>query len=246
MERSVCETARLAGVSVRTLHYYDRIGLLRPSAVSAAGYRSYDDAALARLQQILFFRELGFPLKEIARILSHPDYDTQLALRRRRELLLLERQRLDAQLALVEQTLGGTDMKKPIITAADVDAARRTYADEARQRWGTGAEYAESARRDAARTPALQDDMLADMDAIFAGFAALRGADPAGAEAQALVRRWQDHITRYHYPCSAEILACLGQMYTADARFTANLDRFGEGTARFMSEAIAAYCAAQH
>ncbi len=109
---SIGELAKLMGISVRTLRYYDAIGLLRPSAVTPAGYRSYDERAMETLQQILFFRELGFPLSEIGEILKHPEYDKRQALKRRRELLLLERARLDALLQIVENTLEGRAMKK--------------------------------------------------------------------------------------------------------------------------------------
>lgn len=249
MRLSVSEAARLTGVSVRTLHYYDEIGLLHPSEVTPAGYRYYGDDALKILQQILFFRELGFPLKEIAAMLQRPDYDRRLALARHRELLLLKRRHLDTMLALVDETLKeDTTMNHSDsaarVTSADVDAARARYAAEAAEKWGGTGEYAESERRWAAYTPADKDGMNADMADIFSAFAALcrQNANPAGDEARALVRRWQAHITRWHYPCTDEILAGLGLMYTADERFARTLNAYGAGTARFMGEAIAAVC----
>lgn len=249
MKRTVSEVAKLMGISVRTLHYYDEIGLLSPSEISPSGYRFYDAAALARLQQILFFKELEFPLSEIAALLSRPDYDQQFALRRRRALLQLQRQHLDTLLALVDETLdtqskGEISMKQSEpVTAAQVEAQKQKYAAEAAERWGKTEAYAESRKKQASRTAAQEADIAAKADEIFAAFAALKGTDPAAPAAQALVKRWQDHITQYHYQCTKEILAGLGQMYTADARFAQNLDRFGSGNAQFISRAIEIYCA---
>ncbi|MCI2047965.1 MAG: MerR family transcriptional regulator [Faecalibacterium sp.] len=245
MKLSISETAKLLGVSVRTLHYYDEIGLLKPSELSEAGYRFYDAAALKKLQQIVFFRELEFPLSEIAALLSRPDYDPVPALARRRELLVLQRQHIDTLLALVDDTIGGNEImsKQNKTTAADIEAAKKQYAAEAAERWGKTEAYRESEKRHAAYTDTQEAAIAEDANAIFAAFAAHMDQAPGAPEVQALVKRWQDHITKYHYTCTKEILAGLGQMYVGDARFTETLDRFGDGNARFMSEAIAAYCA---
>ena len=244
MKRSVSETAKLLGVSVRTLHYYDEIGLLAPSETTEAGYRFYGEEAIAQLQQILFFRELGFSLKDIAEILARPDYDRTPALQKRRALLLLQRQHIDALLALVDDTIGGkNEMKQQATTAADIQAAKEKYAAETKARWGKTAAYQESETHRAADTDAEKAAAAEDANAIFAAFAAHMDQAPGAPEVQALVKRWQDHITKYYYTCSKEILAGLGQMYVGDARFTETLDHFGDGNARFMSEAIAAYCA---
>ena len=242
MRLSIGETAARMDVSIRTLRYYDEIGLLKPTELSEAGYRYYDEHALLRLQQILFFRELAFPLEEIAALLSRPDYDPAPALCRQRELLLLKRRHLDGLLRQLDEIMEEQNMQKQEITSADIDAARRRYAAETRERWGATAEYAESERRDAARTDGDRAGIAADADRIFAAFAACRSSDPADPAVQALVAEWQAHITKYYYPCTKEILAGLGQMYTADARFTAGIDRFGDGTARLMSAAIAVFC----
>ena len=120
--------------------------------------------------------------------------------------------------------------------------AKEKYAREAAERWGKTDAYRESVERAAARDENATAVMEQDANDIFAAFAAIMDKSPASPEAQALVERWLAHITRYYYPCTKEILACLGQMYTADERFTATLDRFGDGNARFISEAIALYC----
>jgi DNA-binding transcriptional MerR regulator len=242
MKRTVSEVARLTGISVRTLHYYDDIGLLKPAQITRAGYRYYDESSLETLNQILFFRELEFPLKEIRRMLTSPDYDKGLAMRRQRELLLLKRQHIDALLALADGQVKGENMKHVERAAGALHDARKAYAAEAKQKWGNTDAYQESEARHAGYSDKQEGDIAAEANEIFAAFAAIRTADPASQEAQALVQRWQEHISRWHYPCTKEILAGLGQMYVGDERFTANLDQFGAGTADFMSRSIACYC----
>ena len=244
MKYSVGEMARLTGVTIRTLRYYDSIGLLVPSEISDAGYRFYDDDALDRLRDILFLRELGLSLADIKNILAHPDYDRTDILRRQRELLVLQRERIDAMLDTIDIAIGGIEMKKndQRTTAAEVEELRRKHADEVRARWGSTPQYAQSEQRAASRTEEQTAACAADADDIFAQFAALRHGSPDSAEAAALVRRWQAHITEHYYTCTDSILLSLGEMYVADERFTQNLDRFGEGTAAFMRDAIRAYC----
>ena len=242
MRYSVSQAARLAGVSVRTLRWYDEIGLLKPSEVTQAGYRFYDDAAMAALQQILFYRELGVPLEQIGRILSAPEHDRTEALRKHRMLLMMKRQRLDDMLRLVDETIGGITMydERPKPTQADWDAVKNQYAQEAAELWGNTEAFLESREKHKDYTPGQEAQIHAEMEEIFSAFGAC--SDPAGPEAQALVKRWQAHITKYHYNCTDGILACLGQMYVNDPRFQENLDKYGPGTARKMSDAIAAYC----
>ena len=242
MRLSVSEAAKRAGVSVRTLHYYDEIGLLKPSEITGAGYRFYDETAMASLQQILFYRELDVPLDQIRRILDAPDNDRTEALQKHRTLLLMKRKRLDDMLRLVDETIGGIAMydERPRPTQADWEAVKNQYAQEAAERWGNTEAFLESREKHAGYTPRQEAEINAEMEEIFAAFG--QCADPEGPEAQALVRRWQAHITQYHYHCTDGILACLGQMYANDPRFTENLDKYGPGTARKMSAAIAAYC----
>lgn len=242
MKRSVGEIAKWLGISGRTLHYYDEIGLLKPSEVTPAGYRYYDEDDLRRLQQILFYRELEFSLRDIAAILSSPDHDQKGALEKHRELLLLKRRHLDELISLVENTLEGADMKTKAMTADEIDAVKKQYADEARQRWGTTTAYAESETKYASYNEEEKIALGEEASAIFAAFAALRQLPPDHPEAQTLVAKWRDYITKHHYACSKEILTGLGAMYVADERFKANLDAYGQGTAAFMAAAIAIYC----
>ena len=171
---SIGELAKLMGISVRTLRYYDAIGLLKPSAVTPAGYRSYDEKAMETLQQILFFRELGFPLGEIGEILQHPEYDKRQALKRRRELLLLERARLDELLQIVENTLEGRAMKKAGVTEQQIQSRKRAYAAEARERWGKTEAYREWEEKSRGQSPEKKAEAQRAAEGIFAGFAAIR------------------------------------------------------------------------
>lgn len=237
------EVAKKSGATVRALQYYDKLGLLRPTALTESGYRLYDDEALARLQEILFFRELEFSLAQIAEIVNAPGYDRTAALRRQRELLLAKRERLEGIIALVESTLKGENsMSFEAFDARALEAARAEYAAEAKARWGGTAAYAQSEARAAKRTPAQWQEMKAEMDEIFAAFAALRATDPSAPAAQEQVARWQAHISAQHYDCTKEILQGLGTMYSTDERFQKNLDAYGAGTAAFISQAIASYC----
>lgn len=238
------EAARLTGVTERTLRYYDRIGLLHPSGMTESGYRLYDEDALRRLQQIMFFRELGFPLAQIREIMDSPGYDMNEALRRHRLLLIAERDRLNGLIDLAERTLKGeNDMSFDAFDRSGIDRQRDAYAEEARRRWGGTDAYAESEKKTAGYGKEQWEAIQQEADEIFAAFAALRGHAPDEPDVQALVARWQAHITRNYYACTKEILAGLGQMYTADERFIQNIDRAGAGTAQLMSAAIAAYCA---
>lgn len=233
MRFSIGQAARMLGVSVRTLRHYDEIGLVKPTQVGENGYRYYDREAMALLQQVLFYRELGLSLKDIAPLLQVPERERRRALESHRQLLELKKQQLEGLLHLVDDTLGGNIMTTPKITQADIEAAREQYAHEAKERWG----HTEAWQQSQGKTPDA-----GGMEAIFAGFAALRHLSPDAPPVQAQVKAWQQFICDNLYHCTDEILAGLGQMYVCDGRFTANLDKYGEGTAKLMSEAIAIYC----
>lgn len=238
------EAAARAGVSVRTLRYYDTIDLLSPSRVTEAGYRLYDGAAMARLEQILFFRELGFPLEQIRTIMAHPAYDAREAMRRQRSLLALQRTRLDAMIARLDEALAGRGTPRPeVFDMKEIERMKAQYADEVKQRWGETSAYAQSEAKTGRYGADDWAAIQAGMDERMAAFAAVRALEPEDERMQALVRDWQRYITEHFYACTDEILEGLGQMYSADERFRANIDRHGEGTAQCMTRAIAAYCA---
>ncbi len=238
------EVAQLTGVTIRTLRYYDEIGLLKPHQVSEAGYRLYDEGDLALLQQILFFRELDFPLRQIKEILGSPGYNRTEALKKQRELLLLKRARLDGLLGLLEHTLkGDAAMRFQEFDSSEFEKTRQEYAREAQERWGDTQAWRAQEQKTRNYT---REDWAAVQEhtaQIFSRFAAVRDTPPDSPEAQTLVKAWQDFITEHFYPCTKEILAGLGEMYLADERFTRSIDKAGEGTAEFLSKAIAVYCA---
>lgn len=243
MKLTIGQTAKRAGISVRTLHYYDEIGLLHPQEKSESGYRYYNRESLMRLQQILFFRELGFPLGEIAQMLSQPNYDPTDALKRQRRLLELKRERLDKLIAHVEEILqGGHEMDFQAFDMAKIEQEKEEYRKEAQERFGDTEPYRESKRRTAGYKQEDWARIEKESEEIFAAFAAARGVSPDSAKVQSLVERWQRHITENFYPCTREILSGLGQMYRQDERFTKNIDKFGAGTAQLMSRAIELYC----
>ena len=224
-------------MSVRTLHYYDEIGLLKPSEVDAQnGYRFYDERSLERMQEILFYRELDFSLKTIAQILSSPDYDKQQALTRQRKLLLAKKERLERLIDALDSMEKGEGFMKPNNEYEDL---KNKYAEEVRQRWGSTDAYKESQQRN---TDFSQAASL--LDAVFEEFAELdrSGISPDDEAAKIQVERLQQCITDNFYTCKNEILAGLGQMYAADVRFKNNIDKHGEGTAEFVSQCIKSYC----
>ena len=231
------EFAEQIGVSVRTLHYYDEIGLLKPSEVDVQnGYRFYDERSLERMQEILFYRELDFSLKTIAQILSSPDYDKQQALTRQRKLLLAKKERLERLIDALDSMEKGEGFMKPNNEYEDL---KNKYAEEVRQRWGSTDAYKESQQRN---TDFSQAASL--LDAVFEEFAELdrSGISPDNEAAKIQVEKLQRCITDNFYTCTNEILAGLGQMYAADVRFKTNIDKHGEGTAEFVSQCIKSYC----
>ena len=238
------EFAKLAGVSVRTLHYYDEIGLIKPALVDAQnGYRFYDENSLLRMQEILFYRELDFPLKSILEILSSPDYDKQKALAEQRKLLELKKERLER----IIDALDGATKGKVTMAAfdnSDYETARKQYEVEAKQRWGDTDAYKESQAKTSGYSKDKWNDILTGMNDVFAEFAECKncGGRADSDTAQRLVKKLQDYITANFYHCTNNILAGLGQMYVCDERFKNNIDSHGEGTAEFVSEAVKIYC----
>jgi Predicted transcriptional regulators len=243
MKLSISQTAKISGVSVRTLHYYDEIGLLSPSEVSETGYRYYDDLALERLQQILFYRELDFPLKEIMDIMNASNYKKEEALQKQKELLLLKRKRLDNLIQLLESNLKGVDtMSFKEFDMDEINQFKEKYAEEVKEKWGNTSAYQESNEKTKNYSKEDWNKALNKSDQIMKEFAKQVGKDPAEEEVQKLVSEWKAFITEAYYNCTDEILAGLGQMYLADQRFKDNIDKFGAGTAELMSKAIAVYC----
>jgi len=243
--RTVSEVARLAHVTVRTLHHYDEIGLLVPSDRSRAGYRLYSEADLARLREILLFRELGFGLDAIADLLEQGAAERRAALAGQRERLVAQRRQMDAVIRAVDNALDALDGGKQMTTDKMFEGFEEfeaPYADEARERWGETDAYKESTRRTKTYGKAEWEAIKAEGGEILAGFAALlaAGRAPDDAEALALAERHRLHIDRWFYPCTPAMHARLAEMYTADPRFEAFYEKIAKGLAAFVSHAIIA------
>lgn len=242
--RTVNEVSQLTGVSIRTLRYYDEIGLLHPTEHTEAGYRLYDDAALESLQQILLFRELQFPLSEIRRIMDSPDYDKQKALKQQIELLTLKKEHLENLIVFARglAMMGVKHMKKIDFTAFDTKKIDE-YTEQAKKTWGGTDAYREYEQKAKGRTKAQEQAFGSELMQYFAAMGELRGKDPADEAAQQLVAGLQAFITGHYYTCTKQILRSLGEMYAAGGDFTASIDAVGgEGTAEFAAAAIEIYC----
>lgn len=249
MGLSVGEVAELAAVSVRTLHHYDDIGLLTPSVRTESGYRLYSDADIASLQQVLFFKELGFPLGEITRIMHDPSFDRLEALNMQRRML----EDKAAQLALMVEAVdaaidavnGGIrlDARDMLEVFGGFDPSH--YEDEVKERWGNTDAYAQSARRTKRYTKEDWQRFKAESEANGARMIELfdAGVAPDDPRAMDVADEARSLIDRWFYDCSREMHACLGEMYVADPRFKANYEKMREGLAQWFSDAIKANAA---
>lgn len=240
---TVNEVSKLSGVSIRSLHHYDKIGLLPATEVTAAGYRLYDDKALERLQMILLFKELQFPLKEITTILDNPEFDRSKALEQQIKLLELRKEHLENLIDLARgiKMIGVQKMSKMSFDAFDTRKFDE-YAAQAKASWGTTDAYKEFEKKSAGRSREEEQVLGVQMMEIFAEFGKIRNKKPESEEAQALVKKLQNYITEHYYTCTDEILESLGQMYAGGGDMTSNIDEYaGEGTAVFANEAIEAY-----
>ena len=239
--KTVKEVSRLTGISVRTLHHYDAIGLLKPARVTEAGYRLYDDAALRRLQTILLFRELQFPLKEIREILDSPDFDPMDALEQQIGLLELRRQHLDELISHARriQETGVMEMNFKPFDKSQMEA----YTAQAKAKWGKTDAYKEFEKKTAGQSPEELSSTGDGLMDIFARMGAVRHLSPASPEAQELVAALQHYISEHYYTCTTQILRGLGQVYIAGDSMTGNIDSAGgPGTAEFAHQAIEIYC----
>ena len=238
---TVNEVSKLTGVSIRTLQYYDNIGLLKPAEYTGSGYRLYDDAALERLQQILLFRELEFPLKDIKEIVTGADFDKKKALEQQIELLELRKEHVENLISMCR------DLKKRGVRKLDFKAFDTSkldeYAKKAKEQWGDTPEYKEFAKKSKGRSKQDEESMMADFMKVFEEFGTMKDKDPKSDKVQAQVKKLQLFITEHYYNCTDEILSGLGKMYAAGGEFTDNIDKMGgKGTAEFVNKAIIHHC----
>lgn len=240
MKMQITEFAKLTGVSVRTLHYYDEIGLLKPAEVDEwTGYRFYDERNLEKMQQIMFYRELDFSLKSIIGILSSPDFDKQKALDEQKKLLILKKERLEKLIFAIDCAKKGE-----IIMNAFDNTEFENYKNEAKERWGNTDAYKEYSQKSKGYSEEKFNALGEGMEKVLEEFAICMnsGATFDSEEAQKLVKKLQNYITENFYTCTNEILASLGQMYVADERFKNNIDKHSVGTTEFVSKAIEEFC----
>ena len=237
---TVNEVSKLTGVSIRTLHYYDEIHLLKPTKITESGYRLYDEDSLERLQQILLFRELEFPLKEIKQILDSPGFDRQKALEQQIELLTLKKEHLE-NLILFARGIHGIGVRTMDFSAFDTKKLDE-YAKKAKETWQHTDAYKEFEEKDKKRGKEDNKALMKELMDIFVDFGKMKDLDPASEEAQTQVRVLQTYITEHFYKCTPQILSGLGQMYACGGEFTENIDAAGgEGTAEFVNRAIQVY-----
>lgn len=238
---TVNEVAKLTGVSIRTLQYYDSIGLLPPTDYSEAGYRLYDDTAMERLQQILLFRELEFPLKEIKMIVDAPDFDRDKALEQQIELLTMKKEHLENLITFARKvkTTGVNKMDLNVFDTTKMDE----YAKKAKEQWGQTKEYKEYEEKTSSQSLDSQKKEWQDLMLIFVEFGKMKDKEPDSEEVQLEVKKLQEYISEHFYKCTKEILKGLGAMYASGGEFTENIDKAaGVGTAVFAAKAIEIYC----
>ena len=238
---TVNEVSKLTGVSIRTLQYYDTIGLLPPTEYTEAGYRLYDDTAMERLQQILLFRELEFPLKEIRRIIDSPDFNRNKALEQQMKLLTMKKEHLEGLISFARKIkeTGVNKMDFQVFNTTKMDE----YTKKAKEQWGQTAEYKEYEEKTSEQSLEAQKQALQNFMLIFVEFGKMMDKKPEDSDVQLKVKEFQDYITDHFYKCSNEILKGLGEMYVSGGEFTENIDKAaGDGTAVFVAKAIDIYC----
>jgi len=240
MSMKVKEVADLVGVSVRTLYHYDQIGLLKPKETTDSGYRLYSEEDLEKLQQILFFRELDFSLKEIKTIINSPSFNQQEALILQRKMLIEKRNRVDKMIETIDKTI------KHIIGEIHITHEERfeginfrfnQYEQEARMRWGNRSVDKVNAKLKGMAKDE-QEDLYQNWDMIFNKLVQLRAYSPKSQEVQKAIKEWYDFLNENFGNYSLDAFYGLGQLYIKDERFTQNIDQYSEGLAKFMSRAM--------
>jgi MerR family transcriptional regulator, thiopeptide resistance regulator len=249
MAFTVSQVSRMAGVSVRALHHYDEIGLLRPSGRSEAGYRLYEPRDLERLQQVMFYRALELPLDEIARIMSDPDFDVGAALRVQRQLLAEKAVQVRGLIAAVDAAIARLEKGETMAQRETSDMFEvfegfdpQQYEAEAEQRWGKTKEWEQSKRRAAKHTKQDWLQIKAEGGEVYQQLAALMAAGQAPDSPRAMdaAELHRQYISRWFYDCSLTVHRGLGELYVADERFTATVDKVAPGLSQYCLEAFRA------
>ncbi len=251
MEYTTYQVAKMTGITVRTLRYYDQIGLLRPSGYGETRHRFYDADALETLQQILFFRELEFPLAKIAEIIQSPAFDRQKALEMQMDFLEKKAERYQKLSRLAFDTLcsmrGERTMENyELFDGFDTEkmlAEQKQYEEEVRNRWDSTEAYKVSRQRSSSYTKEdwirINEAQQANMNTLVDCFTEEMPVD--SARVQEVVENARLHIDRYFYPCPPEMMSGLGEMYIDDPRFKETYDKMGDGLAQYYHDAIQVY-----
>lgn len=245
MSYTVQKLAHLAGISIRTLHYYDEIGLLKPSVVKSNGYRYYEEAELVRLQQILFFRELEFSLDDIKRMLNRPGFGVVEALREQKKLIRLKQERLEKLIHAIDTTITAMNSNQKINEKEMYDVFKdedvKQYQDEVKERWGNTDAYKQSMKKVSKMTKVEMQKLKEDGEKHTTAIADAMDKGVDHPDVQGLIKKSHDGIN-FFYECSYEMFRNLGKMYVEDPRFTEYYEKFRPGLAVFMRDAIVYYC----
>lgn len=245
---TVHEVANLTGITIRTLHYYDEIGLLKPAIVTDSKYRLYTDDDLCRLQEILFFREVGFALKEIKSLLNSPNYNRTKALKQHLAILQAQKERIDALISLVQEEIkGAAEVSFAPFSNSKVLELQEKYREEILERWGNTDSFKEYEITFSSKARKMQNEQMEAFYSIaqsmFEKLALYEGRSPNCQEVQEIVKEWQDYISAHFYKCDTQMLSYLGQLYVTDERFSDYINRFGTGDlASFLNKAIEVFC----
>lgn len=245
---TIHETAELIGTTVRTLHYYDEIGLLKPSIITEAKYRLYTENDLSRLQEVLFFREVGFALKEIKQLLNAPAYNRNEALKKHLQILKARRERIDGLIELVKKEISGIkDYSFNAFSNSRILDLQAQFREEIIQRWGETDSFKEFEAVTSKHTHQAQqeqsDAFLSKSQEIFENLAMHEEKDPACLEVQSIVKEWQEYISEHFYKCDNKMLSYLSNLYISDNRFSSFINRFGNrDLAVYFSNAINIFC----
>ena len=245
----ISELAHMGSVSVRTLHHYDAIGLLKPSGHSEGGYRLYSDEDAQTLQQILFFKEIGFPLKEIKQIIEDPAFNRDEALLKHRLLLQKKAERLQQMLQTIDYTLAINKGNRQVdghklfggFSMDEIKEYQKKYRDEAIEKYGKHV-IGQVEERTGRFTDEDWQKNQEGMNVIFRKIAAGMAYGPGSEDVQKAVSEWRQFITDHYYECTPPIFRGLADVYTGDERFRKNIDRIKPGLTDFLSEAIITYC----
>jgi len=243
--KTVKEIAKLTGITIRTLHYYDEIGLLKPSDVSEAGYRLYNKNDITIIQEILFLKEIGFELKQIKEIVNNPSFDEKTELKKQKEILILKKKRIENLIKLVDDKLEcNCSLSFSEFDESHIIAKQKEYHKEVLQRWKNTDSY-----REFESNHSKSNNQFTDLDKkskeIFGKIAEYMNYPPSDKRVQGLISLWQDYITQNHYNCTNQMLECLSLMYVEDKRFKAYFNNLGDNLAHYIGDAIKFYCQVQ-